>query len=101
MKLFIVACLKDNQEDVQQLLIQANIGIFSITDMIGFKQNNGANLLENWFASGDEQFDSMFVFSFTTSKNVDNCMRLIEEFNTKSQSQFPIRAFVVPVEKSI
>ena len=101
MKLFIVACLKDNQEDVQQLLIQANIGIFSITDMIGFKQNNVANLLENWFASGDEQFDSMFVFSFTTSENVDNCMRLIEEFNTKSQSQFPIRAFVVPVEKSI
>ena len=101
MKLFIVACLKDNQEDVQQLLIQANIGIFSITDMIGFKQNNVANLLENWFASGDEQFDSMFVFSFTSSENVDNCMRLIEEFNTKSQSQFPIRAFVVPVEKSI
>jgi hypothetical protein len=101
MKLFIVACLKDNQEDVQRLFKQANISIFSITDVIGFKQNDAVNLLENWFASGDEKFDSMFVFSFTTSENVENCMRLIDEFNTKSQSQFPIRAFVVPVEKSI
>ncbi len=101
MKLFIVACLKDNQEDVQHLFKQAKISIFSITDMIGFKQNDAVNLLENWFASGDEKFDSMFVFSFTTSENVENCMRLIDEFNTKSQSQFPIKAFVVPVEKSI
>ncbi len=101
MKLFIVACLKENQEDVQQLFRQANISIFSITDVIGFKQNDAVNLLENWFASSDEKFDSMFVFSFTTSGNVDNCMQLIEAFNAKVQSQFPIRAFVIPVEKSI
>lgn len=101
MKLFIVACLKDDQAEVQHLFKQANISIFSITDVIGFKQNNAVNLLENWFASGDEQFDSMLVFSFTTIENVDNCMQLIEAFNAKTQSQFPIRAFVMPVEKSI
>jgi len=101
MKLFIVACLKDNQADVQHIFKQANISIFSITDVIGFKQNDAVNLLENWFASGDEQFDSMLLFSFTTSENVDNCMHLIETFNQNSASQFPIRAFVVPVEKSI
>jgi nitrogen regulatory protein PII len=101
MKLFIVACLKDNQEDVQQLLSQAKISIFSITDVIGFKQNDAINLLENWFASGDEKFDSVFVFSFTSSENVENCIQLIEAFNANAQSQFPIRAFVVPVEKSI
>ncbi len=101
MKLFITTCLKDNQEDIQKIFKQANINVFSITDVTGFKQNDSVNLLEEWFASGDEKFDSILVFSFTTIENVDNCMNLIEAFNQNSGSQFPIRAFVVPVEKSI
>ncbi len=101
MKLFIVASLKDNQQEIQQFFKQANITIFSITDVTGFKENKSINLLENWFASGEVMFDSMLVFSFTTSEKADNCMNLIETFNKNSGSAFPIRAFVVPVEKSL
>ncbi len=101
MKLFIVACLKDNQEDVQHLFKQANINIFSITDVTGFKQNNAINLLENWFGSEEETFNSIFLLSFTSTENAEKALKLIKEFNIKNNSQFPIRAFVVPVEKSI
>ena len=40
MKLFIVACLKDNEVDVQQIFKKANINVFSSTDVKGFKQND-------------------------------------------------------------
>lgn len=101
MKLFIVACLKDNEVDVQQIFKKANINVFSSTDVKGFKQNDSVNILENWFASEEETFDSMFVLSFTTSENTENGLELIKAYNNKNDSQFPIRAFVVPVEKSI
>lgn len=101
MKLFIVACLKDNEVDVQQIFKKANINVFSSTDVKGFKQNDSVNLLENWFASEEETFDSMFVLSFTTSENTEKGLELIKAYNNKNDSQFPIRAFVVPVEKSI
>ncbi len=101
MKLFIVACLKDNEVDVQQIFKKANINVFSSTDVKGFKQNDSVNLLENWFASEEETFDSMFVLSFTTSENTEKLLELIKAYNNKNGSQFPIRAFVVPVEKSI
>lgn len=101
MKLFIVACLKDNEVDVQQIFKKANINVFSSTDVKGFKQNDSVNLLENWFASEEETFDSMFVLSFTTLENTEKGLELIKAYNNKNDSQFPIRAFVVPVEKSI
>ncbi len=101
MKLFIVACLKDNEVDVQQIFKKANINVFSSTDVKGFKQNDSVNILENWFASEEETFDSMFVLSFTASENTEKGLELIKAYNNKNDSQFPIRAFVVPVEKSI
>ena len=68
--------------------------------MIGFKDNQSLNLLEAWFASGDEKFDSLFVFSFTADENADMAMELIKKYNTESGTNFPVRAFIVPVEKA-
>lgn len=101
MKLFIVACLKDNEVDVQNIFKKANINVFSSTDVKGFKQNDSINLLENWFASEEETFNSLLVLSFTSSENTEMGLELIKAYNIKNDSQFPIRAFVVPVEKTI
>ena len=100
MKFFIVTCLKEFQEDVSKIFKAANIHVFSATDVIGFKDGQTPNLLEEWFASGDEKFDSLFIFSFTEDENAERALELIKEYNEENQTNFPIRAFIVPVDKA-
>lgn len=100
MKLFIVTCLKEYREDVYKIFKQSNIHVFSVTDVIGFKDDQALNLLEDWFASGDERFDSMMLFSFTADENAEHGMELIKKYNEENETGFPIRAFIVPVENS-
>lgn len=100
MKLLFVTSLKEYQKTVADILKKAAIPVFSVTETIGFKDQLATNLLDNWFSSGAEQFDSIFIFSFTEEARSDKAMELIKEHNLKNETGFPIRAFVVPVEKS-
>ena len=100
MKLFIVTSLKDYQDAVIKIFKEAKISVFSIIDVVGFKDDHPLNLLEDWFASGDEKFDSRMIFSFTADENATHGMELIEKYNQSNDTGFPIRAFIVPVEKS-
>jgi hypothetical protein len=67
---------------------------------IGFKDNQTPKLLEDWFASGDEKFDSMIIFSFADNENAEHAMELIKKYNEVNETGFPVRAFIVPVEKT-
>jgi hypothetical protein len=98
MKLFIITCLKENFHAVSNLLKQSNIQVFSATDITGFKNNQAVDLSAAWFAAGDEKFDSMLVFSFTAEENSDLGLIAIKQYNVENESDFPIRAFIVPVE---
>lgn len=100
MKLFIVTSLKDYQDDVIKIFKKAEIAVFSITDVVGVKDNQHADLMEEWFASGDEKFDSLMIFSFTSDQSAEDGMELIEKYNQSNNTGFPVRAFIVPVEKS-
>ena len=100
MKLFITTCLKEYQDDVSKIFKQANISVFSVTDITGFKEDNSNNLLEDWFASGDEKFDSLLLFSFTSNAKAEAGINLINNYNKKLEENFPVRAFIVPVDKS-
>lgn len=100
MKFLIVTCIKENQETVQKILSKANVIVYSSTDIIGYKNNQQPNLIEEWFAAGDEQCDSSMIFSFTTNENADQAMNQIIDYNKQNPSDFPIRAFIVPVDKA-
>ncbi len=100
MKLLIVTCLKEYQNDVIQIFKEANIHIFSVSDVIGFKDHPSPNPIEEWFATGDEKYDSIMLFSFTDNENAEKGIDLIIKYNEQSGTEFPVRAFIVPVEKS-
>ncbi|MEO6670319.1 MAG: hypothetical protein ABIN36_12635 [Ferruginibacter sp.] len=100
MKSFIVTCLKEYQDEVYRIFEHSGITVFSATDIIGFKDNQKPNLLEDWFASGDEKFDSLLIFSFTTGENAEKALGLIMKYNEDRKTRFPLRAFIMPVEKS-
>ena len=100
MKLLIATCLKEDQEKVANIFEQAKITVFSVSNTNGFKGNNYNNLLDSWFAAGSNSFDSLFLFSFTAEESADQAIELIKSYNITTKSDFPIRAFIVPVEKS-
>lgn len=98
MKFFIVTCVKDYQPEVLNIFKQANIDAFSSTELVGFKDNKPLNLMADWFASGEEKFDSLMLFSFTSAEIASRAMELIKQYNMESETSFPLRAFIVPVE---
>ena len=100
MKLFIVTCLKEFQDDVTKIFKQADIHVFSATPIIGFRDNQRMDVMDSWFAAGDEKMDSLMLFSFTAEENANHGMELIKKFNKGNETQFPLRAFIVPVENA-
>ena len=75
-------------------------GAFSSLDVTGSKDMNGIDISDDWFASGDADFDSMVQFSFTSAENAQHAMELVKEYNSRKESNYPIRAFVLAVENS-
>jgi hypothetical protein len=100
MKLLFVTSLKEYQKTVVDIFNKSGIPVFSVTETIGFKDHHKVNLLDNWFSRGTEKFDSIFVFSFTEEVRAEKALELIKQYNAENETGFPIRAFVVPVEKS-
>ena len=100
MKLLIITCLKEYRRQAGKLLKQAGIAVFSATDVVGKKDGEQADLIDNWFSSGDEEFESSMLFSFTGSVQADQAFALINEYNKQEAMDYPIRAFLLPVEKA-
>lgn len=100
MKLLFVTSLKEYQKTVTDLLIKAGISVFSVTETTGFKDHHKHNLLEDWFSSGNEHFNSVFLFSFTSEASAECALELVKKYNSENQTGFPIRAFILPVDKS-
>lgn len=100
MKLLIVTSIKEYQKNVADILHKAQIKVFSVNDTTGFKDDDEEILMDDWFAASEESFESIFIFSFTTADKAAQALNMIKNYNEKHASQFPVRAFVVPVEQS-
>ena len=101
MKLLIVTSLKEYQKAVAEVIDHAGIEVFSVSETIGFKDHQTPSLMDSWFGSGREYFDSIFLFSFTDNAKADQALNLIKRYNEEHKTAFPVRAFIVPVDKSI
>lgn len=101
MKLVIVTSVEEFQNDVLKLFKKAQIENFSSSDIDGYEV--GANLLmaSNWFPGEKSGNESRLFFSFTEDKHIDALFHLIKEFNTNLETNNPIKAIVVPIEKFI
>jgi hypothetical protein len=100
MKLLLVTSLNEYQKTVADIFNKSGIAVFSVTKTIGFKDQRTHNLLDDWFTSGTDQFDSIFVFSFTEEAKSEKALNLIKEYNLKNDTGFPIRAFIIPVDQA-
>jgi len=101
MKILIVTWLKEYLKDVARIFKQSNIDVFSTNEITGHRNSAAANLLEDWFASGGGDADSMMIFTFTPAANAETGLELIKDHNKTTHADFPIRAFIMPVEKAV
>ncbi|MGJ8743451.1 hypothetical protein [Polaribacter sp.] len=99
MKLVIVTAVEEFQKEVLKIFKKANIENFSSSDIDGYK--NAPSLLKasNWFSAEKNGNESIMFFSFTKKEKIDGLFKIIEAFNTNLETNNPIRAVVLPVER--
>ncbi|PWL37624.1 hypothetical protein DKG77_15090 [Flagellimonas aquimarina] len=101
MKLLIVTLVEEFEHEILELFTKANIESFSGSDIDGYKNPSTIIRSSSWFPSEKGGVESNMFFSFTKDENIDTLFELIKEFNTNLETNNPIKAIVVPIEKYI
>ncbi|MEM5565449.1 hypothetical protein WNY78_10055 [Psychroserpens sp. AS72] len=101
MKLVIVTAVEEFQKEVLKLFKKANIENFSSSNIDGYKNGSSILMTSNWFSGGKGGNESSMFFSFTENENIDVLFNLIQEFNENLETNNPLKAVVVPIEKFI
>lgn len=101
MKLLIVTAVNEYQKEVLRLFRASKIENFSGSDIEGFKNGGSFMLNSSWFPSERSGADSSMFFSFTQNDKIDVFFDLVEQFNQDIETNNPIHAVVVPIERRI
>jgi|SRR5690554_5566117 len=101
MKLLIVTVVDQFEKEVLRLFKESKIESFSGSDIEGFKNVSSFMMNSSWFPSQKSGADSSMFFSFTEDEKIDAFFSLVEQFNQNLETNNPIHAVVVPIERSI
>ncbi len=101
MKLVIVTAVEEFQKEVLKLFKKANIESFSSSDIDGYKNGSSILMASSWFSGEKAGNESHLFFSFTEEEPIVALFSLIKEFNNNLETNNPIKAVVVPIEKFI
>lgn len=101
MKLVIVTAVEEFQKDVFKLFKKAPIENFSSSGIDGFKNGASIAIASSWFSGEKAGNGSHLFFSFTDDQHIDALFSLIKDFNANLETNNPIKAVVVPIEKWI
>lgn len=101
MKLVIVTVVEHFEPEVLRLFKKAGIEQFSGSEIDGYKDQASVLKAASWFPGTKGGVESSLFFSFTESDKISNLFKLIEDFNSGLDTENPIRAVVVPIEKFI
>ncbi len=99
MKLLIVTAVADFEEEILALFKKANISSFSGSHIDGFKKRASLLRSASWFPSEQGGVESILFFSFTEADKIEVLFGLLEEFNNHLETQNPVKAVVVPIER--
>lgn len=101
MKLLIVTVVEQFQSDVLELFKKAEIKNFSGSDIDGYKSTNSILMNSSWFPSEKSGAESSMFFSYTDEGKIDTFFDLVKNRNATIETNNPIRAIVVPIERYI
>lgn len=101
MKLLIVTTVSEFQQGILKLFKKANIEAFSSSEIDGYKNTNSLIATQSWFPGHKGGNESLMFFSFTDEVKIDEIFEYLKEYNTHLETNNPVRAIVLPIEKSI
>jgi len=101
MKLVIVTAVEEFKKDVLKLFKKANIENFSSSDIDGYKNSSSLLMTSSWFPGEKFRNESRMFFSFAEDLNIEKLFDLIKEFNKNLETNNPVKAIMVPIEKFI
>jgi hypothetical protein len=101
MKLLIVTSVVAFHKDVLKLFKKANIEAFSSSEIDGYKNGNSLVATQSWFPGDKGGNESVMLFSFTEEEKITQLFRYLKEYNEKLETNNPVRAVVLPIERSI
>ncbi|WP_250432509.1 hypothetical protein [Hanstruepera flava] len=101
MKLVIVTTVEAFHNDVIKLFKKSGIENFSESEIDGYKSAPTLLTTNSWFANEKGGNESSLFFSFTTDDKIDNLFKLIQDYNNDLETNNPIRAVVLPIERNI
>jgi len=101
MKLIVVTSVHEYEKKVCELFKKSCIEIYSSAPIEGHKFLGIENLQDNWFSANRNTYDSIVYFSFTDEDKIDDMLNHIKDFNNKQNSNNPVKAIVLPIEKYV
>lgn len=101
MKLLIVTVVEEFEKEILRLFKKVNIESFSESQIDGHKNPSSLLKASSWFPSEKGGVESTLFFSFTEAEKIDALFTLIEKFNLSLETNNPIKAIVVPIERYI
>lgn len=99
MKLLVLTAVKSYEKEAVRLFKKAKISAFSNAEINGFKSDDHENLIDNWFSSSTQNVNSILFFTFAEEDKINLLLTGLEEFNKNIESENPLRAVVLNIEK--
>ncbi len=101
MRLVMVTSVEEFHNDILQIFSKAGIQNFSESGIDGYKNAPALLSSSNWFATNRSATNSILIFSFTQKEKIDKLFLLLEEYNQNLETNNPIKAVVLPIEKHL
>lgn len=100
MKLLLITAIEAFEKDVKKILSHSGVKAFSYQEVKGYK-NESDGTMDNWFASGHNEFNSLLFTVFIECECVNDIYERVEKFNAKQESLSHIHVATLEIEKTI
>lgn len=100
MKLLLITCVKEYENDVKDILKHSGVKSFSYQPVKGYKNSSKSNV-DNWFISNDVPTDSLVFMVFIDDVCIDEIYGRVEKFNEGTSSLSKVHLACVAIDKYI
>lgn len=97
----MVTAVSEFQKEVLKLFNKANIEAFSTSEIDGYKNKHSLLATQTWFPHHEGGTESVMFFSFTDEEKVEAFFTQVKQFNQNMETNNPVRAVVLPIEKFV
>lgn len=101
MQLLLVTAVSEFQREVLKLFKKSDIEAFSSSEIDGYKNTHSLMATQTWFPHEEGGNESVMFFSFTDDQKVDDFFEHVKKFNEHMETNNPVRAVVIKIEKFI